>query len=501
MVAYYTTNNSNYASADSVPVAFTISPAPLTITADNKSKAYGAALPSLTASYSGFVGAETSANLTTLPTLTTTATAASHVSGNPYTITASAAADTDYTISYVNGTLNITPATLTVTGVTANDKVYDGTTAASLNVSNAALVGVFSGDLVTLDSNGATGTFASPNVGDDILVTISGLTLGGAQATDYSLTQPTTTADIAPLFMVLSSAPTTVGPTNAESLTFTIVFSEAVSNVTTDDFRLTSTGTATGTIASVDASSGTTFNVVVDAIGGDGTLRLDLKNGTDVEDAAGNGAPGYMGGTAVIVDNAPPTITHIWIALTAWSTDFLGSLGGIGYGISDGPNQLLPLAGGNLNRIIVQFSENVSVQQGDLTLTGVNVPSYSFTAFSYDATNNRATWTVNRSLPADRLTITLDGSTAGAVTDVAGNRLDGNWTNPTWSPPAAPPAATRGPRATARREATSISASTFCRAMSTRTARLMSLTWPYWRPIIGKATPVGPMPTSTATAR
>ena len=48
----------------------TVTPAALTITADNQTKVYGAALPTLTASYSGFVNGDTSASLTTQPTLT-----------------------------------------------------------------------------------------------------------------------------------------------------------------------------------------------------------------------------------------------------------------------------------------------------------------------------------------------------------------------------------------------------------------------------------------------
>ena len=101
----------------------TVTPASLTITANNQTKVYGAALPTLTASYSGFVNGDTSASLTTQPTLTTTATASSHVAGNPYSITASGAVDADYNISYVAGSLNVTAASLTIT---ANDqtKVY-----------------------------------------------------------------------------------------------------------------------------------------------------------------------------------------------------------------------------------------------------------------------------------------------------------------------------------------------------------------------------------------
>ena len=75
----------------------TVTPAALTITANNQTKVYGAALPTLTASYSGFVNGDTAASLTTPPTLTTTATASSHVAGNPYAITASGAVDPDYT--------------------------------------------------------------------------------------------------------------------------------------------------------------------------------------------------------------------------------------------------------------------------------------------------------------------------------------------------------------------------------------------------------------------
>ena len=70
-------------------------------------------LPTLTASYSGFVNGDTAASLDTEPTLTTTATAASDT--GVYTITASGAVDSDYTITYVAGTLTVTPATLTVT--------------------------------------------------------------------------------------------------------------------------------------------------------------------------------------------------------------------------------------------------------------------------------------------------------------------------------------------------------------------------------------------------
>ena len=86
----------------------TVTPAALTITANNQTKVYGAALPTLTASYSGFVNGDTSASLTTQPTLTTTATASSHVAGSPYTITATARSSAaNYDFITVGGTLTV----------------------------------------------------------------------------------------------------------------------------------------------------------------------------------------------------------------------------------------------------------------------------------------------------------------------------------------------------------------------------------------------------------
>src|SRR5439155_19105647 len=87
--------------------------ATLTVTADDQTKAYGAANPPLMVHYSGFVNGDTAASLTTLPTISTTATTASAV--GTYPITASGAASANYTISYLNGTLTVTPASLTVT--------------------------------------------------------------------------------------------------------------------------------------------------------------------------------------------------------------------------------------------------------------------------------------------------------------------------------------------------------------------------------------------------
>ena len=87
----------------------------LTITANNQSKAYGAALPDADGQLRGLRQRRHVVQPDHAPTVTTTATAASHVSGNPYSITASGAADSDYTIGYVARLLTVNPVALTIT--------------------------------------------------------------------------------------------------------------------------------------------------------------------------------------------------------------------------------------------------------------------------------------------------------------------------------------------------------------------------------------------------
>ena len=85
---------------------------------------------------------------------------------------------------------------VTVSGITAEDKLYDGSTAAMLDVSGSTLVGVLGEDSVTLNTSAAVGTFADAEVGVDKTVTVSGLFLEGENCAYYTLVLPTTSASI-----------------------------------------------------------------------------------------------------------------------------------------------------------------------------------------------------------------------------------------------------------------------------------------------------------------
>src|SRR5205814_1469924 len=102
----------------------------------------------------------------------------------------------NYSLSQPSASANITTRGLTVSGITAANKPYDRSTSATIDTGGASLQGVISGDTVTLDVSGGVGTFATRNVGNGIAVAISGLSIGGADVGNYSLSQPNTSANI-----------------------------------------------------------------------------------------------------------------------------------------------------------------------------------------------------------------------------------------------------------------------------------------------------------------
>jgi len=106
-----TVNDSRY--EETVNGTFTINPATITVTAADASRVYGDANPDFSVSYSGFMGSETVSDLTTEATATTTAVATSTV--GTYDIDASGAAADNYAFVYVDGTMTVSRAALTIT--------------------------------------------------------------------------------------------------------------------------------------------------------------------------------------------------------------------------------------------------------------------------------------------------------------------------------------------------------------------------------------------------
>ena len=89
-----------------------VTTATLVIAASSPSMTYGAAVPTITPSYSGFVNGDNAASLTTAPTCSTTATSSSPVGSYPDSC--SQASDPNYAITYVPGTTVVGSAALVV---------------------------------------------------------------------------------------------------------------------------------------------------------------------------------------------------------------------------------------------------------------------------------------------------------------------------------------------------------------------------------------------------
>ncbi len=99
----------------------------------------------------------------------------------------------------LNDATSTTPLTVTAT---ASNKTYDGTTVASVELT---ATGIAPGDDVTFGYTSAT--FATKHVADGKTVTVSGITIGGADASKYSLqsTSATDTANITRAPLTISS--------------------------------------------------------------------------------------------------------------------------------------------------------------------------------------------------------------------------------------------------------------------------------------------------------
>ncbi len=163
--------------------------------------------------------------------------------------------------------------------------------------------------------------------------------------------------------------------------------------------------------------------------------------------AAQNYSFNLVNGTLKVVA-APPTVTNVVVASAVWPSTYLSSLaaqnsmnvGGYSIPVGSG-SQLVALPWANIDQIKVAFSENVAVDQADLKLSGVNLAQYAFKpdlpdgtpgdGFVYDPNTFTATWTLAQPIAIDKLFLALNADGSSPIEDTAGNRLDGEWTNPT----------------------------------------------------------------------
>jgi hypothetical protein len=227
------------------------------------------------------------------------------------TIVAEQAGDLIYaTATAVSRTFTIAPRPLTVTGLAATDRLYDATDVVAVT-GTPALVGVVPGDGSTAIAvtGAATGSVAnSGDVGEDLAVTVAGLTLTGTRTADYSLTQPTLTVTISQRPITVTADDATVGLNAAFACTASITSgalqgADALASVTcTPTVSAGTAGTETIAITSLTIERGGASVIANYAVTlADGTLTvsaltipvltapaIDVVYGTDVSTVLGS---------------------------------------------------------------------------------------------------------------------------------------------------------------------------------------------------------------------
>jgi formylglycine-generating enzyme required for sulfatase activity len=192
--------------------------------------------------------------------------------------------------------------------------------------------------------------------------------------------------------------------TNAASVSYAVTFNESVTNVSSDDFLVTTTGSLVTATPVVVSGSGSTYSVTVDDIDGSGDLRLDLIDDDSIVDDSnvplGGAGPdnGNFQGQTYTIDQARPCIVSI----------SLSNLSG-------------PLFSATTVPYTVTFSEPV---------TGVDPTDFSLALTGSLATTTSLTVSGSGAV----FTVTVDGLTGdgtiglnltddGSIQDQAGNQL------------------------------------------------------------------------------
>ncbi|WP_313056004.1 YDG domain-containing protein [Pseudomonas lopnurensis] len=162
-------------------------------------------------------------------------------------------------------TATINQATISaVSGITAENKTYDGSNAAILDSSGATFAGIIDGDTLAVGS--ASGTFTDKNAGTGKTVNITGITLTGSDAGNYQLADNTATTTATILTKGLEVAGSTAQSRDYDGTTAATVNAGDLSGVIVDDSVAVS---GSGTFDDKNAGSGKKVYVTYQLSGDD----------------------------------------------------------------------------------------------------------------------------------------------------------------------------------------------------------------------------------------
>ncbi len=261
---------------------FAITPAPLTISADDKSKEFGTADPALTVSYAGFVNGEDEQDLAG----TLAISRATGESVATYAITASGFTATNYAITYAAGTFTITSKSVTDTAITVasiSDLVYNGTAQTlSPEVKDGTTV-------LTKDTDYELSYAANTNVGEATVIVTGKGNYNGTRTVTFTIVPKSINILIADQeknygaqdpVLVFTSDPTLFGSDG-----FTGSLSRE-SGESVGEYLITSGTLSAGDNYILDIQTGAIFRIIRIDSDGDGVADdIEEADGTDPTDS------------------------------------------------------------------------------------------------------------------------------------------------------------------------------------------------------------------------
>ncbi|WP_258398564.1 YDG domain-containing protein [Herbaspirillum rubrisubalbicans] len=282
--------------------------------------------------------------------------------------------------------ISVTAKALTMSGVTASDKVYDGSTTATLNTSGVSFFGIVGGDDVSLGGSGV-GSFANKNVGTNKAVTVSGYTLSGADAGNYLISQPTG------LVATITKANLNVSGVTANNKTYdgtaaaTLSGTASVSAIGSDVVSVA--GTGTGSFADKNAGvkavtvSGYTltgadagnYNLVAPTglVATISKANLNLSGVTANNKTYDGTTAATLSGTASVTALGSDTVSVAGTGTGSFADKNVGT----GKGVTVGGYTLTGTDAGNYN-LILPSGLSANISKANLTVGGVSAQSRTY---------------------------------------------------------------------------------------------------------------------------
>ncbi|MDA7546797.1 YDG domain-containing protein, partial [Alphaproteobacteria bacterium] len=411
----------NYTVTDQSSTTADIAAKALTATASTANMTYNAATTaSTTLTFTGLIGSETLGQ-----TVGSTFDNKNVGTGKTVTVNSITLADgsngglaANYSISAgQTSTANITAKSLTVSGITASNKIYDGNTVVTLDTSSVTYSGLVSGDSF---AGSYSGLFSDKNIGTGKTVSITS-SYSGSDVNNYTVTdQSSTTANITSRPLGISGITvfgltvnnkeydgTVTAPLDTSSVSYSGL-------VTGDDV----TGSYSGVFANANVGSGKTVTITSSYSGADaGNYSV-----TDQSSTTGNIVPKVLTATASTANKTYNRSTTASTTLTL--TGLVGSetLGitnsstfnnkNVGAGKSVTVNSITLADGSNGG-----LAANYSISAGQTTTA--NITAKSLTVSGITASNKTY----------DGNTVsTLDASSVAYSGLVSGDTFNGTYT-------------------------------------------------------------------------